>query len=59
LLGYEGEVPDCSASDTGFLLVGCSGGTVAVAAEGTASETAINANVDAGAGVGVPKGDST
>jgi hypothetical protein len=52
-------VPDCSASDTGFLLVGCSGGTVAIAAEGTASETAINANVDAGAGVGVPKGDST
>jgi hypothetical protein len=31
LLGQDGEVPGCSASDIGFLPVGCSGGTAAVA----------------------------
>jgi hypothetical protein len=59
LLGQEGEVPGCSASSTGFLPVGYSGGTAA--AEGTASETAVDADVDAGAdaGASVPEGDFT
>jgi hypothetical protein len=48
-LGQEYEVLSCSASSTDFLLVGCAGGTVAVA-EGTASGTAVDADVDAGAG---------
>jgi hypothetical protein len=38
LLGQEGEVPGCSASDTGYLPAGCSDDTAA--AVGTASETA-------------------
>jgi hypothetical protein len=42
-------VPGCSVADTGFLPIGCSGGTAA-AAKGTASETAIDADVDSGAG---------
>jgi hypothetical protein len=50
LLGQEGEVPGCSVSGTGFLPVGCSGGTAA--AEGTASGTAVDA------GAGVLEGDS-
>jgi hypothetical protein len=49
-------VPDCSASDIGFLLVGCAGSTAA-AAEGTVSGTA--ADADAGSAAGVPKGDSS
>jgi hypothetical protein len=55
LLGQEVEVPSCSIADTSFHRVGCSGGTTA-ADEGTAYETAIDADVDAGAGVGVPDG---
>jgi hypothetical protein len=42
-------VPGCSASDIDFLLVVCAGGTAA--AEGTASETVVDADVDCGAGV--------
>jgi hypothetical protein len=58
LLGQEGEVPSCSVADTGFLPVGCSGGTAA-AAEGTASGTVVDAGVDADAGAGVLEDDST
>jgi hypothetical protein len=57
LLGKEGEVSRYSTADTGFLLIGCVGGTTA-AAEGTASGTAVGADVDAGAGVDVLEGDS-
>jgi hypothetical protein len=46
LLGQEGEVPGCSASDTGYLLAGCSDDTAAAAAVGTASETAADADAD-------------
>jgi hypothetical protein len=35
LLGQEGKVPGCSVADTGFLPIGCSGGTVAATAKGT------------------------
>jgi hypothetical protein len=49
-------VSGCSASGTDFLLVGCAGGTAAVATKGTASGTATDADVDAGADV--PDGDS-
>jgi hypothetical protein len=49
-LGQEGEVPSCSAADTGFLPIGCSSGTAA--AEGTAFGTVVDA------GVGVLEGDS-
>jgi hypothetical protein len=50
-------VSRCSASDMDFLLVGCVGGTAtAAAAEGTASGTAADVDVDSGAHV--PKGDS-
>jgi hypothetical protein len=42
-------VPGCSIVDIGFLPIGSSGGTAAV--EGTASETAVDADVDADAGV--------
>jgi hypothetical protein len=55
LLGQESEVPDCSTSDTGFLPVGCAGGTAATA-EGTSSR--IVADVDAGFGAGIPERDS-
>jgi hypothetical protein len=51
-------VPGCSASSTSFLPVGCSGGTVAAAAEGTASEIAADANAGSGADAGIPEGDS-
>jgi hypothetical protein len=44
-------VPGYSASGIDFLLVDCSGGTTAV--EQTASDTAVDANID----VGVPGGD--
>jgi hypothetical protein len=47
-------VPNCSASYTDFLPIGCSSGTAAAVAEET---TIIDADVDAGAGV--PRGDST
>jgi hypothetical protein len=56
LLGQKGEVPGCSVSGTGFLPVGCSGGTAAAAAEGFAFGTATDADVDASAGI--PEGDS-
>jgi hypothetical protein len=49
LLGQEGEVPGCSASDTGYLSAGCSDDTAA--AEGTASETAPSTSVDSDAGI--------
>jgi hypothetical protein len=55
LLGQEGEVTDCSASNTDFLPVGCVGGTAA-AAEGTTSRIAANANV--GSSADIPEGDS-
>jgi hypothetical protein len=41
-------VPGCSATDTSFLIVGCSGCTAA-ASEGTASGTTVDAGVDADA----------
>jgi hypothetical protein len=47
-------VPSC-ASDTDFLLVDCSSGTVA-AVEGTSS--GIDADADTGFGAGIPEGDS-
>jgi hypothetical protein len=52
LLGQEGKVPGYSIADTGFLPVGCAGGTAV--AEGTASRTVVGADVDAG----VLEGDS-
>jgi hypothetical protein len=55
LLGQEGEVPDCSASDTGYLLAGCSAAAAAAAAVGTASETA--ADMDADSDADIPVGD--
>jgi hypothetical protein len=45
LLGQEDEVPADSASGTNFLLFDCSGDTTADA-EGTASETAAEADTD-------------
>jgi hypothetical protein len=56
LLGQEREVLGCFASDTDNLLVGCAGGSDVVAAEGTVSEIATNADIDSGAGI--PEGDS-
>jgi hypothetical protein len=53
LLGQEGEVPGCSASDTGYLPAGCSDDTAA--AVGTASETA--ADVDTDSDSDIPVGD--
>jgi hypothetical protein len=53
LLGQEGEVLGCSASDTGYLPAGCSDDTVA--AVGTASETAAGTGADFD--VGIPMGD--
>jgi hypothetical protein len=53
LLGQEGEVPGCSASDTGYLPAGCSDDTAA--AVGTASETA--ADADANSDSDIPVGD--
>jgi hypothetical protein len=50
LLGQDGEVPGCSIAGTDFLPIGCSGVTAA-AAEGTASNTVVGADADAGAGV--------
>jgi hypothetical protein len=46
-------VPGCSASDTGYLLAGCSDDTAA--AVGTASETVADADVDSDADI--PVGD--
>jgi hypothetical protein len=54
LLGQVGEVLGYSASDIGFLLVGCAGGTTA--AEETASRTVTG--VDTGSGADIPKSDS-
>jgi hypothetical protein len=53
LLGQEGEVPGCSASDTGYLPAGCSDDTAA--AVGTASETV--AGTDADSDADIPVGD--
>jgi hypothetical protein len=53
LLGQEGEVPGCSASDTGYLPAGCSDDTAA--AVGTASETATGTDADSDADI--PVGD--
>jgi hypothetical protein len=50
LLGQEDELPGCSGADTDFLQVGCSNGTVATAAEETASGTGAGANADADVG---------
>jgi hypothetical protein len=50
-------VPGCSVSGTGFLLVGCSGGTTAATyAKGTAFDTAVD--VDADFGADIPEGGS-
>jgi hypothetical protein len=56
LLGQEGEVPGCSASDTGYLPADCSDDTTAVV--GTASETAAGTSADSGAGIPVGDQDS-
>ena len=53
LLGQEGEVPGCSASDTDYLPAGCSDDTAAVV--GTASETAADADADSDSDI--PVGD--
>jgi hypothetical protein len=53
LLGQEGEVPGCSASDTGYLPAGCSDDTAIVV--GTASETAAGSGADSNADI--PVGD--
>jgi hypothetical protein len=53
LLVQEGEVPGCSASDTGYLLAGCSDDTAADV--GTACETAAGMGSDSDAGI--PMGD--
>jgi hypothetical protein len=53
LLRQEGEVPGCSASDTGYLPAGCSDDTAA--AVGTASETA--ADTGANSDADIPVGD--
>jgi hypothetical protein len=52
-------VPDCSTSNTDFLLVGYAGCTVA-ATQGTASRTDVDSDIDAGASddVDVLEGDS-
>jgi hypothetical protein len=50
-------VPDCSASDTDFLLVGCAGGTAA-AAEGTVSINDVDVDVGSSVSAGIPEGDS-
>ena len=55
LLGQEGEVPGCSASDTDYLPAGCADDTAAAAAVGTASETAADADADSDSGI--PVGD--
>jgi hypothetical protein len=49
LLGQEGEVSGCSASDTGYLPAGCSDDTAA--AVGTASETVADTNADSDADI--------
>jgi hypothetical protein len=49
LLGQEGEVPGCSASDTDYLPVGCADDTAA--AVGNASETAADADADSDSGI--------
>jgi hypothetical protein len=54
LLGQEGEVPGCSASDTDYPPAGCADDT-ATAAAGTASETAADADADSDSGI--PMGD--
>jgi hypothetical protein len=53
LLGQEGEVPGCSASDTGYLPAGCSDDNAAIV--DTASEAA--AGTDADSDADIPVGD--
>ena len=53
LLGQEGEVPGCSASDTDYFPAGCADDTAAAA--DTASETAADADADSDSGI--PVGD--
>jgi hypothetical protein len=53
LLGQEGEVPGCSASDTDYLPAGCSDDTAAVL--GTVFETAADADADSDSDI--PVGD--
>jgi hypothetical protein len=53
LLGQEGGVPGCSASDTSYLPAGCSDDTAAAA--GTASETVADTGADSDADI--PAGD--
>ena len=53
LLGQEGEVPGCSASDTDYLPAGCADDTAAAA--DTASETAADADADSDSDI--PVGD--
>jgi hypothetical protein len=54
LLGQEGEVPSCSASDTDYLPARCADDAAAAAA-GTASETAADADADSDSDI--PMGD--
>jgi hypothetical protein len=56
--GQEGEVSSCSASDIGFLLVGCVDGTVVAGAEGIASRTVVDADAGSDADAGVLEYDS-
>ena len=51
LLGQEGEVPCCSASDTDYLPAGCADDTAAAA--DTASKTAADADADSDSGIPV------
>jgi hypothetical protein len=53
LLGQEGEVPGCSASDTDYFPAGCADDTAATV--GTASETAADADADSDSDI--PVGD--
>jgi hypothetical protein len=55
LLGQEGKVPDCFASSTDYLPVGCAGDTT-TAAEGTTSGIVVDASV--GSVADIPEGDS-
>ena len=54
LLGQEGEVSGCSASDTDYFPAGCADDTAA-AIVGTASETAADADADSDSDI--PVGD--
>jgi hypothetical protein len=58
LLGQEGEVSGCSASNIGFLLVGCVNGTVVAVAEGIASRTVVDVDDGSDADASVLEDDS-